>query len=348
MKHQYEYRKAMDSIRVSEEWEDNMIQKLMNTENQAAKRSRRFPRLGLAAAAAIACLTIGAGEAEAATGAVSDFFAPLFGTAHTEIIDSIGYPIGVSDSAAGITVTADAIIGDTSNVCVVFSLRKDDGSAWTEFPDKSYLNFEDSTLDFDVVSDSPNGWGAHGSSWFLDEDPDRKVIRFVEQRTVENGTPKGRAKEVLKNLCVWDDETQKSRVIAKGKWTLRFDMGFENLQKHFPVGQTVEFLDMPATVTDITFSPIAFRVAILQDRTEFAYSGDERYLDGNSEALDQLAVILKLRDGREIDLGYWAGGGLDHPADGQTELNKSGLFDEIIPLEDMESVVVCGTEIPLR
>ena len=54
MKHQYEYRKAMDSIRVSEEWEDNMIQKLMNTENQAAKRSRRFPRLGLAAAAAIA------------------------------------------------------------------------------------------------------------------------------------------------------------------------------------------------------------------------------------------------------------------------------------------------------
>ena len=100
MKHQYEYRKAMDSIRVSEEWEDNMIQKLMNTENQAAKRSRRFPRLGLAAAAAIACLTIGAGAAEAATGAVSDFFAPLFGTAHTEIIDSIGYPIGVSDSAA--------------------------------------------------------------------------------------------------------------------------------------------------------------------------------------------------------------------------------------------------------
>lgn len=341
-KHQYEYRKAMDSIHVTREWEDTMIRNLL--ENR--KRARRTPRAGLLAVAAAACLTIGAGAAEAATGAVSDLFAPLFGTAHTEIIDRIGYPAGVSDSAGGVTVTADAIIGDTNNVCVIFSLRRDDGSAWDEVTDSSYLLFEDSTLDFHVVSDNPSGWGAHGSSHFIDEVPGDDVIQFVEQRTVDDGTPRGQAKETLKNLCVWDDGAQETKVLAKGKWTLRFDLNFEDTTRRFPAGQAVEFLGVPATVTDITLSPIAFRVEVEQAETDYPLKDSRKYLDGTSEALDSLGVVLKLKDGRELDLGYWAGGSVT-PGEGKTAFVKSSIFDEVIPVEEMESITVCGTEIPL-
>ncbi len=344
-RHQYEYKQAMDSIHVTPEWEDQMINNLMNSSKE--KAAHRAPRLGLAMVAAAACLTIGAGAAEATNGAVSELFAPLFGTAHTEIIDSIGYPVGVSDTAGGVKITADAIIGDANNICVIYTLEKEDGSGWDEVTDAGYLVFEDSTFDFHVDREEGNGWVAHGSSWFIDDDPADGVIQFVEQRTVDGGTPSGSAKETLKNLCVWDGEAQTTRVLAKGKWTLRFDLKFEDTTRQYPAGQAVDFLGAPGMVTDITVSPIAFRVAVDLDRTEFELQDDRRYLDGESEALDQLSVLLRLKDGRELDLGGSAGGSVS-VGETSTEFVKSALFNEVIALEDMESIVVCGVEIPLR
>ena len=346
-KHQYEYRKAMDSIHVSREWEDDMIQKILNAEKAQKKRIHRAHRLGLAAVAAAACLTIGAGAAEAATGIVSDIFAPLLGTAHTEIIDNIGYPVNASDSAGGVTVTADAVIGDNSSVCVIFSMTKDDGTPWTEVPDSSYLVFEDSTFDFSITDAGDGVLGAHGSSWFISDDPENRVIRFVEQCTIEDGMPSGHAKETLKNLCIWDEASQSTKTLVKGKWTLRFDLDFEDTSKQFPSGQAVEFLGEPAVITELMFSPISFSVTVEQNRTEYPLMDDKKYLDGTSEAMDQLDIVLNLKDGREIDLGYWAGG--SYGADeGKSVFTKSSMFNEVIPLEDMESVTVCGTEIPLR
>ncbi len=346
-KHQYEYRKAMDSIHVTREWEDDMIQKILNAEKAQKKRIHRAHRLGLAAVAAAACLTIGAGAAEAATGIVSDIFAPLLGTAHTEIIDNIGYPVNASDSAGGVTVTADAVIGDNSSVCVIFSMTKDDGTPWTEVPDSSYLVFEDSTFDFSITDAGDGALGAHGSSWFISDDPENRVIRFVEQCTIEDGTPSGHAKETLKNLCIWDEASQSTKTLVKGKWTLRFDLDFEDTSKQFPSGQAVEFLGEPAVITELMFSPISFSVTVEQNRTEYPLMDDKKYLDGTSEAMDQLDIVLNLKDGREIDLGYWAGG--SYGADeGKSVFTKSSMFNEVIPLEDMESVTVCGTEIPLR
>ena len=300
-----------------------MIQKILNAEKAQKKRIHRAHRLGLAAVAAAACLTIGAGAAEAATGIVSDIFAPLLGTAHTEII------------------------GDNSSVCVIFSMTKDDGTPWTEVPDSSYLVFEDSTFDFNITDAGDGVLGAHGSSWFISDDPENRVIRFVEQRTVEDGMPSGHAKETLKNLCIWDEASQSTKTLVKGKWTLRFDLDFEDTSKQFPSGQAVEFLGEPAVITELMFSPISFSVTVEQNRTEYPLMDDKKYLDGTSEAMDQLDIVLNLKDGREIDLGYWAGG--SYGADeGKSVFTKSSMFNEVIPLEDMESVTVCGTEIPLR
>lgn len=344
-RHQFEYKRAMDSIHATREWEDYMVAKLM--ENGKTKKTRRAPRIGLIAAAAAACLTIGAGAAEAATGAVSDLFAPLFGTTHTEVIDSIGYPVGASDSSGGVTVTAEAIIGDANNVCVLFSLTRDDGSSWELPPDIGYLSFEESDLDLGMVGSHGSSWFLSGSGEFLAEGSDDKTLRYVEQRTVDEGIPRGSSKATLKNLCVWNEETESMETLAKGKWTLRFDLDFQDTTRNYPAGQTVEFLGEPATVTGITFSPIAFRVELEQNRTEYAVQDSYRYLDGQTEALDALSVVLKLKDGREIDLGYWAGGSVT-PGDGKTSFVKSNLFDEVILPEEMESVTVCGVEIPLQ
>ena len=72
------------------------------------------------AIAACFLLIIGSAVAvDATSGAVSNLLAPLFGMTHTEIVDKIGVPIGASSSADGYTLTADAVIGDRSNMAVV-------------------------------------------------------------------------------------------------------------------------------------------------------------------------------------------------------------------------------------
>ena len=56
-------------------------------------------------------------------------FTPLFGgaAAQTEVIDKIGRPIGASDTDNGITITAEAIMGDQYNAVIVYTLTRDDG-----------------------------------------------------------------------------------------------------------------------------------------------------------------------------------------------------------------------------
>lgn len=342
-----QYKDAMDSIRVSREWEDKMIEKLMHTETTAVRRGHALRRAAFVAAAAALCLTIGAGAAEITTGAVSEIFAPLFGTAHTEIVDKIGYPIGVSDTDNGVTISADAILGDAYNVCVIYTLRKDDGSPWG-VSDEDMLLFAESDLALPMPA-MAMGWSSHGASWFIDEDPTDNILQYVEQRTIDEGTTMGSAKQTMKNLCVWNEETGSMDTLVKGNWKLRFDVQFEDTTAQFDAGQAITLAGGEATVTDIQFSPISFRLEIQQSGADYEYSGDARFLDGLSEAYSQIAISLTLTDGTEIALSDF-GGTVTPPEsnNGTAVFVKSGIFDEVIPLENMASVTICGTEIPLQ
>ena len=64
--------------------------------------------------------------------------------------------------------------------------------------------------------------------------------------------------------------------------------------------------------------------------------------------IDTLSIVLKLKDGRELDLGYSSGGSVDGAKEETAVFTKSDMLSEIIPLEEMESIVICGTEIPLN
>ena len=93
----------------------------------------------------------------------------------------IGKPLGVSDTDAGITVTADAILGDEHNLNVVFTLTKDDGSSW-DVTDAKTLSFGEATVRLNHLG------GSHGGAWFVDEDPNDNQLQYVEQITVDDGS----------------------------------------------------------------------------------------------------------------------------------------------------------------
>src|SRR5699024_1506359 len=115
--------------------------------------------------AAAAVLTMGAGAAY--VGWASDAFEAAFGTAQTEIIDKIGYPVDASASDAGFTITADAVMGDKYNINIVYTITAEDGRVLDA--DKMLCQ---ETLDF-------NQSGMGGSSWFVDDVPGDNQVQYI-------------------------------------------------------------------------------------------------------------------------------------------------------------------------
>ena len=148
--------------------------------------------------AAALLMTMGVGAAVTLTPA-GEVFASVFGNspAQTEIVDRMGVPIGASDTSGGVTITADAIIGDTYSYAVVYSIARDDGQPLAE--DLTPLGGGDGPLPltFDQA-DTDIGMlgGSHGTAYFYDADPADNAIQYVEMMTadtpIEPGLSRGR------------------------------------------------------------------------------------------------------------------------------------------------------------
>ena len=259
------YNSALDELRFSEEAKSRMVDRLMTAAEQpeqpvAIHRVRRFPRITAVGVAAALVLSIGAG----ATGvfkSAGEAFAGVFGpTADTEIIDQIGHPIGASDTAGGVTVTADAILFDGYNYLISYTLEKEDGSAFdcTKNPDTGlydlYWKRSDSTIGRGVD-------GASGSSYFYDENPSDNAIQYVETMSYNDAVQTGgTVKITFGDLCVLNSENGEPTTIAKGAWRLKFQLEAGNSAVELPAGQNIDVNGRSAAVDTIVISPIGYHV----------------------------------------------------------------------------------------
>ena len=255
------YNSALDELRFSEEAKSRMVNRLMAAAEQpeqpvAIHRVRRFPRIAAVGVAAALVLSIGAG----ATGvfkSASDAFAGVFGpTADTEIIDQIGHPIGASDTAGGVTVTADAILFDGYNYLISYTLEKEDGSSFdlTTNPDTGLLDlyWADTNSDIGLFG------GAIGNSYFYDADPNDNAIQYVETRSFDDAVKVGgTAKIKLHDLQEFSNDGTESTLV-KGTWSLKFKLDADNSAKELPAGQNLTVNGMNATVDKLVISPIGY------------------------------------------------------------------------------------------
>ena len=356
-----EYTEAMAGLQFSDEAKARMVQNLLDAQEKATDnvvamprgRKRRLPRIAAVGVAAAVVLTVGA----SATGVLktaSEAFQGVFGpTADTEIIDQIGRPVGASDTSGGVTVTADAIIGDKYHYAITYSIVKDDGTAFdidlTNTVGNGVL-----PLTFEESDCTLSGYlgGTHGGSYFFDADPADNAIQYVETREISNGEVRGhtvRAK--FKDLCVYDDEMNRV-LLAEGDWSFKFNLDFEDTSVSLPAGQTFDLNGMTATIDEITLSPLALRVDYTVDSEvqwdENAQSG--RQSDHDSEQMNRyfesVQILVNKADGTSLDLSL-AGGSIS-PEGGKTICQKDEIFSEIIPLEDIVSVTVQGIDIPVQ
>ena len=127
----FEYKQELDALRFTPEQKTQLAAATVAAAQKQTRRVRRpIGRTVLAAACITAVLAVSAGASGVLKNA-AEVFAPIFGgtAAQTEVIDKIGYPIGASATDNGVTISADAIMGDEYNAAIVFTFTRDDGTA---------------------------------------------------------------------------------------------------------------------------------------------------------------------------------------------------------------------------
>ena len=344
----FEYRQAMDGLHYTDEQKKTLAQQALRAAEQAAPRRRRpVWRTALIAAAVAAVLMVGAGATGVLKSAV-DALSPIFGgsAAQTEVIDKIGRPIGASATDNGVTITADAIIGDTYNAAIVYTIRRDDGTALLpEGTDARSL-----LVGGFGFANLPVRGGSHGSSWFIADENDSSAIQMVQTITADVPISSCTATAEFEDLCVWDDAAGESVPAVEGHWKFRFDVDYEDSSVTLGGGETFTQNGMTFTVDAITLSPVAVKVDYTVDHEvqwSDAPSGrlpaeDSRQMERYFENVE---ILLTKTDGTVIDLS--ASGGSLKPENGVTVCGKGQVFEELLPLEELESIRVDAIVYPI-
>lgn len=339
------YRNSMDELRFTDEQKQAMTDRLLEA-GQA--KVRAFPRRRIIAVAAAAALVLSLGTA-GATGALksaSQALAGVFATsdpAQTEILDQIGRPIGASDTADGITITAEAIVGDSANYVIVYSIHRDDGTPWPTYDtdpndeSSSRFWFEDCTFGNNIVrTDDPS------------------VIQMIDESSFPAGTadnPNKPTTVCFRNL--YYDDREKDTLLAEGPWEITFAIAYEDGSLHLPAGQTFQLNGMTAVIDEITVSPLSVSIRYTYGH-EADMSGDivgdpfDTAEDVTADTyVGSLPLSVTLKDGTVIDANTDGQSMSIDTVNGKTVCSKNVRYGDIIPLKDIESVTVGNMILPV-
>lgn len=277
-------------------------------------------RMGAMAACLILIVSV-AFTAEASKGSVSNFFAPLFGGAQTEIVDEIGIPVEASVSVNGYTLTADAIMGDRYSFTVVYTLSRDDGQ-----PIPDHAMFED-------VTHTVGGSGSMIRTPIVKEEANPSVAHF--SLIWERGVPLiGKIVTSSFSTLVIDDRDDETEdaVVAEGTWKLTFTLRYPDATVEIP-------MDHLAVTDEGGFRYEVERMMLSPVGIHFDLILHEPHVDAFG---GKFTVAAILKDGTEIPL---EGGGSGHWTEGdkKTEVTHYARFETPIAVEDIQAVIICGT-----
>ncbi len=347
----FEYQRALDGLHFTEAQKAVIAKRAAEAAQEQAREARRsrrpVRRMALIAAAAVLVLAVGTAGATGVLRSAAEVFSPLFGgsPAQTEIIDKIGYPIGASDTDNGVTVTADAVMGDAYNAVVVYTISRDDGTALLpEGTTGDMLLIRGSGTDLNILG------GSHGGGRFVVEDPAASSIQMVETISADVPINDCTATGTFEDICMWDEETGEAVPVIEGKWKVKFEMAYEDSSITLGNGEAFVQNGMTFTIDAVTLSPVAYKVDYTVDsEVIWSDSGSGRQSEEDARQMERyfenVETLLTLTDGTVLDLSN-AGGSIE-PKDGITICSKGEMFSQVIPMEEMASISVGGVVFPI-
>lgn len=349
------YRTSLDNLKFSNEAKERITRALSEHANETQTRvqvkAKRGGKRGwhYAAAAVAAVVMAGAlGGGAYASGTLMSMgavFDDLFGgaPAQTEVVDKIGKPIGASVSSNGVTVTAEAVVGDKENYAIVYSIAKDDGTAF-DLPEA----LEGGTLPLGFGGSSSTSidtvHAAGGSAYFYDADPTDNAIQYVEKMSAMSGAGSviGKtARAHFTDLTVYGNSEADERIVAEGTWNLKFAMNYEDTATSLPAGQTFALNGMSATIESLDVSPLAVTIVYtVDDVGQTTTSPNGKMSREDAAEMDRFwaPIFVTMADGTVIDASN--GGGSQEIRGDATLCHKGVIFDEFVNVDDIVSIAV--------
>ena len=320
---------------------------------------RRSPHRIAAAIGIAAVLAIGGGTAYA-TGTLAraaDSLAAVFGAdpAQTELIDQIGRPIGASCTSNGITITADAIIGMRNAYAVVYTIEKDDGTAFDELTmnERGVYNLNlDGGGSINALTALRLGVDASGGTRYtFDADPADNSLQIVEMTRIGGSdvslvgeTLHFNATEIGFTRVGEDGRDLPSQAIATGDWNMSFKIDYEDLSVDLPVGQTFTINGNSAVVDELAVSPLGATITYTVDATDGA-SGPTGLETDAEKRVGHGNFTVTFTDGTTQELGS---GYTSWQRDGKTVVQKTWFFDQIRDVDDIASITVGDLTVPVQ
>lgn len=316
------------------------------------RRTRRRARV--AAGLALALVLGGGATVAVAAGVLpnpSDVLSDVFGAApaQTELLNDVGRPIGASATSNGVTVTAEAVVGDRSNFTVVYDVEFDDPSAL-----EGIEPGEDGTLplvaEATLYVDGVNGGG--GGSWFFDADPGDGTIQYAETMGFSTWNGAGIIGRTMRfwmsEIRAYDAEGGYTTLVT-GNWSLKFEMNYVDTTVDLPAGQETTWQGADVTIDTVAVSSVGVTVDYTIDRQIGGLGPSGQLSDEAKEkvaAVTGLPVTVTFSDGTTFDATN-ANTHAQEQADGTSAVTKTVTYDRIVAAGDIVSVTVGDVEIPV-
>ena len=365
------YTTSMDDLHFSDEAKACMVERLQevaaardaekNVQPAAPAEvltmpARRRPRRWARVAAGLAlALVLGGGATVAVAAGVlpnpADVLSDVFGgaPAQTELLNDVGRPIGASATSNGVTVTAEAVVGDRSNYAVAYSIEFEDPAALegVEFHEGGTLTYVgDAFLRVD------GAMSGGGFARLYDADPTDNTLQLVEVMGVQTWNDAGvvgrTARFSMSKLEIFTDEGE-IETLAAGDWSFKFEMNYVDTTVDLPAGQTTTWQGSDVTIDAVSVSSLGVTVDYTIDRQigDLGPSGqmsDEALAE--QAAVLGLPVIVAFADGTTFDATD-ANGSSTKQDDGSSAVSKATTYDRIVAAGDIVSVTVGDVEIPV-
>lgn len=369
-----DYRHALEHISFT----DNAKQHMANSIAQSVASSdaataqsnfngtRRKPRIArhpvrtvarIAAVTAVLAIVIGGAGTALATGVLplpSDMLSDIFDgpASQTEIIDRIGRPVGASCSNNGVTVTADAIMGDKDMVTIAYTLTFDDPAALKKLSEPGENGTIAGSVDGNVYVDGEHG--GQGQSWLIDKNPNDSSIQYFAQFSVESPGLMGRTVRTHINSLVVPragKELPEYKKILTGPWDLKFQLNYEDTSVTIPAPKSVNFNGTKATIQEATVSCVGVSVRYNIDRSIEHDNNSGKMSQNMEESMDavgNIPLIVTFKDGHVEDATSHSGYFANKLDNGTTDVHKTWPFSQVCDTDKIASVQIGDTVIPMN
>ncbi len=330
--------------------DDLILSAIDDSKESRPKRIRRGLMVTLAAALVLT-LTVGVGAASGIFRGLEDPFAPAFrndGSApplDRELVEKLGHPVGVSATDQGVTVTVDSVLRDRYTCTVVTSI--------------AMPGIEKQEIDYEAMemSGALDGFSSGGgyTTNFTPGDDTLQIIRVWES---EEPFPEGEATMTIDTLVFNRYRFLREKKV-EGKWELKFDISYEDLSTELPAGQVLSVEGIETTLDEITISPLSMMVKHTAEPGEADLEQvieTEPYERTLKNHLEELACVITKKDGTQ----FFCPGTFEeketHMQSVHGDSKQQGeklkcwyvlRFDQMLPLDEIQSITIEGVEIPL-